>query len=63
MSTNLQDYIDLGESVLNLDVSILINNAGYANISALEEEDYEDLERMVKTNVGPYVYLTRSVLP
>lgn len=63
MSTNIEDYIELADSVKSLDVSILINNAGYANIGPIEEEEYDELERMVKTNMGPYVYLTRSMLP
>ena len=39
MSTNVQDYIDLGDSVENLDVSLLVNNAGSMSISPVEEED------------------------
>lgn len=38
MSTNIQNYIDLGDSVSNLDVSLLVNNAGYASLGPLEEE-------------------------
>ena len=63
MSTDVQDYIDLGDSVQDLDVSLLINNAGYANLCPFDEEEYTELERMIKTNIGPYVYITRAILP
>ena len=63
MSTDVQDYIDLGDSVQDLDVSILINNAGYANLCPFEDEEYANLERIIKTNTGHYIYLTRAILP
>ena len=31
--------------------------------SPLDEADYQDLENMVNLNIGPYVYLTRALLP
>ncbi len=42
-STNVQDYINLGKSLAELDVALLVNNAGYANLDFVETESYEEL--------------------
>lgn len=39
-STDVNDYIEIGESVAHLNVSILINNAGWGALSAFEDADY-----------------------
>lgn len=59
----MADFTELGESVAHLDVSILVNNAGCSTIFPLEQLEYQELESMVNLNTGPYVYLTRALLP
>ena len=59
----MADFIELGESLEHLDVSILVNNAGWATICPLAEVEYQELENMVNLNIGPHVYLTRALLP
>jgi NAD(P)-dependent dehydrogenase (short-subunit alcohol dehydrogenase family) len=41
----------------------LINNAGYANISAIEDVDFDDFRAQVDTNFFGVVRLTRAALP
>ena len=36
----MEDFIELGESVAHLDVSILVNNAGGATLSPLDETEF-----------------------
>ena len=44
-------------------MSILVNNAGWGLPCPLDETDYQELEGIINLNIGPYVYLTRSLLP
>ena len=40
-------------------VAIVVNNAGVSNYQKLLECPPEMLERMIKTNVHPYIYMTK----
>lgn len=42
---------------------MLVNNAGAKSEGKFEDETLESLERVIATNTGPYVYLTRFVAP
>jgi NAD(P)-dependent dehydrogenase (short-subunit alcohol dehydrogenase family) len=44
-------------------VDALINNAGYANVAAIEDVDFADFQQQVDTNFYGVVRLTRAVLP
>ena len=62
MSTDVNDYKKVADSLQDLDISILINNAGFAKFHKFGEGDVRDVERMVKTNMGPYCYLTHFLI-
>ncbi len=44
-------------------IDVLVNNAGYANMAAIEDVDFEDFTAQVDTNFYGVVRLTRAVLP
>jgi len=44
-------------------VDVLVNNAGYANMAAIEDVDFDDFTAQVDTNFYGVVRLTRAVLP
>ena len=44
-------------------LDVLINNAGYANTSAIEDVDFDDFRAQVDTNFFGVVRLTRAALP
>ena len=44
-------------------VDVLVNNAGYANMAAIEDVDFDDFRTQVDTNFFGVVRLTREVLP
>jgi NAD(P)-dependent dehydrogenase (short-subunit alcohol dehydrogenase family) len=44
-------------------VDVLVNNAGYGYLSAIEEGDDADIREMFETNVFGLAHLTRAVLP
>ena len=60
---DVQKYIELGESVADLDVAILVNNAGVGDISPLAEAEYTELEKLININMAHSVYLTRNLVP
>lgn len=43
--------------------NILINNAGIASFGLLAEQDWNDIERILATNLGAPIRLTRALLP
>lgn len=43
--------------------NILINNAGVASFGLLAEQDWNDIERILATNLGAPIRLTRALLP
>jgi len=44
-------------------IDIVVNNAGYANLSAIEDTDPEDFRRQVETNFFGVVNVTQLALP
>lgn len=44
-------------------VDVLVNNAGYANMAAVEDVDLDDFRAQVETNFFGVVRLTQAVLP
>ncbi|BBZ53730.1 SDR family NAD(P)-dependent oxidoreductase [Mycolicibacterium phocaicum] len=44
-------------------VDVLVNNAGYANMAAVEDVDVDDFRAQVETNFFGVVRLTQAVLP
>lgn len=55
--------IDLLKSE-NLNIDILINNAGLASgLSTIQEGDIDDWEKMIDTNIKGLLYISRAVLP
>ena len=44
-------------------VDVLVNNAGYGMMGAMEESDLEDTRRMFETNVFGLIQVTQAVLP
>jgi NAD(P)-dependent dehydrogenase (short-subunit alcohol dehydrogenase family) len=44
-------------------IDVLVNNAGYANMGAVEDVDFDDFAAQIDTNFYGVVRLTRAVLP
>lgn len=44
-------------------LDVLVNNAGYANMSAIEDVDVDDFRAQIETNFFGVVNLTRAALP
>ena len=44
-------------------LDVLINNAGYANVAAVEDVDFEDFQAQIDTNLLGVVRLTQAALP
>lgn len=44
-------------------LDVLVNNAGYANLSAIEDVDLTDFRAQIETNLFGVVRLTRAALP
>jgi NAD(P)-dependent dehydrogenase (short-subunit alcohol dehydrogenase family) len=44
-------------------IDVLVNNAGYSSVGAVEEVDMDDLRRMMETSFFWAVALTKAVLP
>jgi NAD(P)-dependent dehydrogenase (short-subunit alcohol dehydrogenase family) len=44
-------------------LDVVVNNAGYANVSAIEDVDFDDFRVQVDTNFFGVVRLTRAALP
>jgi NAD(P)-dependent dehydrogenase (short-subunit alcohol dehydrogenase family) len=44
-------------------LDVLVNNAGYANVGAIEDVDFDDFRAQVDTNLFGVVRLTRAALP
>lgn len=63
--TNLQDVQAAIESALNQygRIDVLVNNAGYATLGAIEEVSDEEIRRQFETNCFGVLNVTRAVLP
>jgi NAD(P)-dependent dehydrogenase (short-subunit alcohol dehydrogenase family) len=44
-------------------IDVLVNNAGYGLLAALEEASEQQIRRQIETNVYGVIYVTRAVLP
>lgn len=44
-------------------IDVLVNNAGYANMGAIEDVDFDDFRTQIDTNFFGVVRLTQAVLP
>jgi len=44
-------------------IDVLVNNAGYGLLGAVEEADADEIERLFRTNVFGLLAVTRAVLP
>lgn len=44
-------------------LDVLVNNAGYANVSSIEDADEADFRRQVETNLFGVINVTRAALP
>jgi short-subunit dehydrogenase len=58
-STDLEYYYKALEPVKDLDISIIVNNAGVASICDLEEVTQESLKEMTETNMHGLTVLTK----
>ena len=61
-STDVNEYKKIADTFSDLDISFLINNAGVAKIQKVGEGDIQNMELTIKTNMGPYVYLTHFLI-
>ena len=44
-------------------LDVVVNNAGYANLAAVEDSTLEDFRAQIETNLFGVVYVTKAVLP
>ncbi|OBZ15785.1 oxidoreductase [Bacillus sp. FJAT-26390] len=44
-------------------LDVLVNNAGYGNISSIEETSYEDFRAQIETNLWGVINVTKEALP
>lgn len=44
-------------------IDVVVNNAGYANLAAIEDIDIQDFQAQVATNFFGVVYVTKAILP
>ena len=51
------------EKLKNIEIYGLINNAGIANTKLLHEETYEDINRIVNTNLIGSLNVSRAIIP
>ncbi len=48
----------------NIDIDILINNAGLASgLDKFQDSDIEDINKMIDVNIRGLVYITREIIP
>jgi NAD(P)-dependent dehydrogenase (short-subunit alcohol dehydrogenase family) len=44
-------------------IDVVVNNAGYANVAAIEDVDLDDFRRQIEANLFGVVYVTQAALP
>jgi len=44
-------------------LDVIVNNAGYGNVSAIEETSFEDFRAQIETNLWGVINVTKAVLP
>ena len=60
---DITDENQVHEKLKNIEIYGLINNAGIANTKLLHEETYEDINRIVNTNLIGSLNVSRAVIP
>lgn len=63
MVLDITDESHVQEKLKNIEIYGLINNAGIANTKLLHEETYEDINRIVNTNLIGSLNVSRAVIP
>ena len=63
MVLDITDESQVQEKLKNIEIYGLINNAGIANTKLLHEESYEDINRIVNTNLIGSLNVSRAVIP
>ena len=60
---DITDEKQVQEKLKNIEIYGLVNNAGIANTKLLHEETYEDINRIVNTNLIGSLNVSRAVIP
>jgi NAD(P)-dependent dehydrogenase (short-subunit alcohol dehydrogenase family) len=60
---DITDEKQVQEKLKNIEIYGLVNNAGIANTKLLHEETYEDINRIVNTNLIGSLNISRAVIP
>ena len=60
---DITDENQVQEKLKNIQIYGLVNNAGIANTKLLHEETYEDINRIVNTNLIGSLNISRAVIP
>ena len=60
---DITDENQVHEKLNNIEIYGLINNAGIANTKLLHEETYEDINRIVNTNLIGSLNVSRAIIP
>ena len=63
MVLDITNESQVQEKLKNIEIYGLINNAGIANTKLLHEETYEDINRIVNTNLIGSLNVSRAVIP
>ncbi|KAJ2982841.1 hypothetical protein NQ176_g1117 [Zarea fungicola] len=60
--TDVQKAIEIGNAKFGR-IDVVVNNAGYANLAAIEDINTDDFRTQMDTNFMGVVYTTKAVLP
>ena len=60
---DITDENQVQDKLKNIEIYGLVNNAGIANTKLLHEETYEDINRIVNTNLIGSLNISRAVIP
>ena len=63
MVLDITNESQVQEKLKNIEIYGLINNAGIANTKLLHEETYEDINRIVNTNLIGSLNVSRAIIP
>ena len=59
----LEQYDSVAAELKRFDISILVNNAGYASIGEFLSVPSRAIKQTLDTNVAPHILLTKALLP
>lgn len=59
---NIHKYKELDDHMKNLDIAIIVNNAGVNYRSYIRDTSLEDILEMVIVNTYPYTFLTHTLI-